>query len=196
MSVLICSFEGCGREHYAKGLCNGHWQQVRYGMELKPLILRGRDKTCVFTGCGRVRQNKDYCQSHVAQRRKGDALRPIQLRSSQIGLVCCISDCDGAALTGGFCSTHRAYSRHGLDAQRANELHGKYECGICGSDNGGRTFHIDHDHGHCAGSYGCSICVRGLLCISCNNGLGMFQDSIATMQSAICYLENNAPTSA
>lgn len=44
-SIKTCSFDGCGRPFYAKGLCNGHWKQRRRGQELRPLrsqTLEGR----------------------------------------------------------------------------------------------------------------------------------------------------------
>jgi hypothetical protein len=31
-----------------------------------------------------------------------------------------------------------------------------------------RTYHIDHDHGCCPGSYTCGQCIRSLLCVNCN----------------------------
>jgi hypothetical protein len=33
--------------------------------------------------------------------------------------------------------------------------------------------------------------VRGLLCASCNTGIGMLQDSTAVLRAAIAYLEAN-----
>ena len=36
-STKICSFPGCGKPHYAKGLCDGHYTQKRKGQELRPL---------------------------------------------------------------------------------------------------------------------------------------------------------------
>jgi hypothetical protein len=50
--------------------------------------------------------------------------------------------------------------------------------------------HVDHDHSCCPGSNkACGKCVRGLLCVSCNGGLGMFKDSPEALRAAINYLE-------
>lgn len=35
--IRICSYEGCGRTHYAKGLCQGHHRQKQKGQKLRPL---------------------------------------------------------------------------------------------------------------------------------------------------------------
>jgi hypothetical protein len=53
-------------------------------------------------------------------------------------------------------------------------------CAICGAVTQKRLF-IDHDH--ITGK------VRGLLCSSCNNGLGQFKDSTTALKQAIVYLE-------
>ena len=55
-------------------------------------------------------------------------------------------------------------------------------CAICGTDKpGGRgTFHADHDH-----STGQT---RGVLCHSCNVGLGHFLDNADLLQAALDYL--------
>ena len=55
-------------------------------------------------------------------------------------------------------------------------------CAICGTDNpGGRgTFHADHDHSNGK--------PRGVLCHSCNVGLGHFSDNIDLIQAALDYL--------
>lgn len=59
-------------------------------------------------------------------------------------------------------------------------------CAICGDTRpDGRTLHIDHDHR--TGS------VRGLLCLSCNQGLGQFKESPARLAMAIEYLKNPGP---
>ena len=52
-----------------------------------------------------------------------------------------------------------------------------------------RNWHIDHDHTCCPGEYSCGKCIRGLLCRSCNVGLGNFNDDVAVLRGAIEYLE-------
>jgi hypothetical protein len=70
------------------------------------------------------------------------------------------------------------------------------KCAIClkgieGIDYGGRIkAHIDHDHECCPDGKSCQNCRRGLLCSSCNTGLGFFRDSPEILQKAILYLES------
>lgn len=65
-------------------------------------------------------------------------------------------------------------------------------CGVCRKPLGTITkrIAIDHDHACCASTIRtCGKCVRGLLCIPCNTGLGMFYDNPETLRGAIAYLE-------
>jgi hypothetical protein len=68
-----------------------------------------------------------------------------------------------------------------LDAQNGR-------CAICGvRPERLASMHIDHDHdrGH----------LRGLLCVSCNQGLGQFRDDPALLLRAVVYLRQRAPMS-
>ena len=57
------------------------------------------------------------------------------------------------------------------------------KCAICGTDNPGATnWHADHDHK--TGQK------RGILCQKCNTGLGLLQDDINILCSAIEYLNH------
>lgn len=63
-------------------------------------------------------------------------------------------------------------------------------CDICGEE---AQLHRDHDHSCCPGgrSSGCDNCRRGLLCRSCNIGLGMFSDDPSKLKKALDYLERS-----
>lgn len=58
-------------------------------------------------------------------------------------------------------------------------------CAICGKedDGSGKRLHVDHNH--VTGK------IRGLLCRSCNAGLGHFKDNQHLLDGAIKYLKNN-----
>jgi hypothetical protein len=58
-------------------------------------------------------------------------------------------------------------------------------CAICFKSRGARPFSIDHDHR--------TGRVRGLLCSTCNTGLGMFRDDVRILQYAIEYLIKHRP---
>ena len=54
-------------------------------------------------------------------------------------------------------------------------------CAICGKEPNGRNLVVDHDHN--------TNKVRGLLCTSCNRGIGLLQDSPDVLRVALAYLE-------
>ena len=56
-------------------------------------------------------------------------------------------------------------------------------CKICRRDGGDRKLRVDHNHE--TGE------VRGLLCHSCNTGIGLLQDDPEVLQAAIDYLRGN-----
>ena len=75
---------------------------------------------------------------------------------------------------------HARFAWHGLIPQEyyrmLDEQHGA--CWICKRID--RKLRVDHDHQ--TGK------VRGLLCSSCNTGLGMFADSTILLSNALAYL--------
>lgn len=60
-----------------------------------------------------------------------------------------------------------------------------WRCALCLKD---KPLCVDHDHRCCPGYRSCGRCVRGLLCQSCNRGLGLLGDDGATVDRARSYL--------
>lgn len=56
-------------------------------------------------------------------------------------------------------------------------------CAICGKDPGDRSLAVDHDHA--SGS------IRGLLCSTCNTGIGGLKDDPELLRRAITYLQSH-----
>ena len=96
----------------------------------------------------------------------------------------------------------REYRRQHPEVARADHLRRKfgltldeYErmldrqgggCHICGSPPSDRiSLHIDHDHG--TGD------IRGLLCVRCNNAIGLLRENPDLMRRAIRYVSADAP---
>lgn len=79
--------------------------------------------------------------------------------------------------------------QYSITLDEYDELLEKQEhcCAICGIHssmaNLGGGNHLAVDHNHDTGQ------IRGLLCATCNTGIGKFKESVATLQSAINYIQ-------
>lgn len=74
----------------------------------------------------------------------------------------------------------------GVTAEQYEEMYAAQggKCAICGTtEPGGNRKRFCIDHCHSTGS------IRGLLCVSCNSGLGYFKDDTDRLTSAVAYLE-------
>ena len=67
-------------------------------------------------------------------------------------------------------------------------------CAVCGRrpDEEGQHLAVDHDGTCCGTKRGCSRCIRGLLCLGCNTGLGKFRDNPTLLRRAAIYLERRS----
>ena len=69
---------------------------------------------------------------------------------------------------------------YGLTKQQYMELLADQDgrCAICRTDDPSphEFFSVDHDHRCCPGVKTCGTCVRGLLCLRCNNMLGRLEE--------------------
>ena len=86
--------------------------------------------------------------------------------------------------------------KYGITRARFDDLLNTqdHKCPICGcllildGPNTKNKFQVDHDHSCCPSETSCGKCIRGVLCGSCNRGLGLFQDSSVTLGNALRYL--------
>jgi len=74
--------------------------------------------------------------------------------------------------------------KYGLTQEQYNDmiLSQNNECAICKKPSH-KTLHIDHDH--TTGK------VRGLLCSTCNTGIGFFNEDIDSLNNAVKYLKSS-----
>lgn len=65
-----------------------------------------------------------------------------------------------------------------------------HRCAICRTDtpSAGKNWAVDHDHSCCPDKKSCGKCVRGLLCGTCNTGIGMLGDDASRVLAAYEYL--------
>ena len=89
-------------------------------------------------------------------------------------------------------SKYRLKTTYKIDIKEYENMRFKqgYKCLIClkSEKDIGKKLYIDHDHNCCNSTSSCGKCIRGLLCYSCNIGLGNFKDNIDLLKNAIIYL--------
>lgn len=81
----------------------------------------------------------------------------------------------------------KKYQTYKISNTQFLEMYNKY-AGLCWICKTNTATHIDHDHSCCPEGKSCGVCVRGLICNTCNTGLGMFKDNVDFLQGAIDYL--------
>jgi len=131
--------------------------------EISRDIVRGA-KVC--TSCGELKGFKEFYKQQL----------------SPDGRTAVCIDCKAYARRG----HHLKYSYGMSEEEYLGMIDEQYGCcAICGSDDEtiDGHLHVDHDHG--TGE------VRGLLCTSCNKGLGLLQDNVDMLESAIKYLTSS-----
>lgn len=162
MSKEICEVSNCSLPVNCNGLCKGHYDKLRYF---------GNTESGASVGS----------------------------RMKRLG-SCLVIGCEKPIRSLGLCSGHYKKSRgerptkearnramikmYGISMDEYDTLLINQEgvCAIChGLCKSGRRLHVDHCHK--TGK------VRQLLCDRCNRGIGVFNDNISLMVSAVEYLK-------
>jgi hypothetical protein len=84
-------------------------------------------------------------------------------------------------------------SKYGVSVEFLLDLEHKQNgcCAICGKpESKPWRLSLDHDHSCCPGKFSCGKCVRGLVCDAHNRMLGLANDQIEILESAIAYLKS------
>ncbi len=81
---MECAFADCEKPRASRGLCPGHYEQVRRGKKLTPLRHKTTNtvtKQCSFDGCGRDAASRGLCKAHYHQSRTRKTLTPLRERN-------------------------------------------------------------------------------------------------------------------
>lgn len=164
----LCSIDGCGRAHLARGWCQIHYERWSrngdplIGSDVAPSTTEGvTEKPC--TGCGgpkpvgRGRALCDVCKTTRREDRRARDAEQSRRRELQVKYGITLEDYQDL-----------------LDRQGGG-------CAICTGPptKGFRCFDVDHDHE--------TGVVRGLLCRRCNTALGYIESGFHLR--ALAYLE-------
>ena len=145
--------------------------------------------------CPVCRKERSYKSRQGAEKGRGKPCRSCSnsLTKGGVGSVGACIDCkisDVAPFSNSLCEDcnkrrsseyHRdvyRFKKYGITKEDFEEMYDGH-CHICCLPVG-RDCHIDHCHK--------TRKVRGLLCNTCNKGLGLFKDSTANLYAAIIYL--------
>lgn len=94
------------------------------------------------------------------------------------------------------CRRCQSDTKHGLTPDMRRSILAKQAgaCAICRKQfdihcgQRDRTYAIDHNHDCCPGTNSCGYCIRGLLCLHCNNAIGLFKDDTDLILQAAQYV--------
>lgn len=157
--------------------------------------------------CGDPVYAKYQCRKHYdALQRKRDSdekrakrearLKEIQLELETNGEYCGVPSCTVLTLRDtGLCKAHEGRAkRWQLTPSELISILSESECRICGATE---NLVLDHKHGmpcevNHSGDNGCIQCFRGVLCSSCNYGIGLLKDCPERIRNALRYLESDS----
>lgn len=187
ISGLWCEFENCGGPRYTPGsdYCLTHHNQVLKGEVLKPRGAKPWQASFEHGTSGGYSNYKcrcekctdawnTYCAQSKVTRRKSfvadESTEHGLERTYQAGCAC--SECKSA---------HTVYSREIYTIRKQREaMPVQTACDCCGLEYSKRLV-TDHEHG--------TTNIRGLLCHSCNTGIGKLGDNLEGLLKAVDYLQ-------
>lgn len=194
-----CTVPGCTRPLDKGGYCNAHYQRWRtYGDVRADVPIRKSRRGKDWTPRETVRDENGAPLLLRCTSTCGRMLPPSEFhahRKGPDGLNYWCKDCSRAQVRS-WAAEHREYAaqwrrqyalkKYGLTPDSFAELLAFQGggCAICYVEHPPWTvgvWTVDHDHQ--TGE------VRGILCSTCNGGLGLFHDDAATLRRAVAYLD-------
>lgn len=195
-----CAFPECPRKHYARGLCRAHWDQQRRGRDLH--VVGDRAAASARASAAWAAMPADKRATRLAAMHSVHYTRTPEWRAQRsrlsreqwrrgIGYRDLPCACCGVLFTPKsgsniYCSrpcrllarVAKGYNLRPSELCRLKQRQGN-ACAICGRD---AVLHVDHCHK--------TGRVRGLLCQTCNTGLGKFCEDPERLRRAVEYLTN------
>lgn len=174
--MRLCTVDGCGRPHSAKGWCNTHYAYSRRGKPLIPIdripaATRDADGRKHCAGCKQWKQESEFGKRNT---------------KSVDGLHSQCFECQNDSLL------RLNYSLTIDEYWKMHEAQGGV-CALCsGVNESGKRLHVDHDHRCCKGTPTCGKCTRALLCASCNLALGRMNDDPDLLERGAAYIRRYA----
>lgn len=168
---------------------------------------------CSGCGCRFVRRHRggpkttyvvrwlcDECEQRLKWCRTCDSVKPLEEFSRQSGRrvsrVSRCRPCLGVVYQQSD-KVRASALKFGLTEDQQAALYEEYghACAVCGrpadaSSSRTKKLAIDHDHRCCPGQRSCGRCVRGVLCMNCNVGIGNLGDDPERLMAAVEYLKS------
>jgi len=191
----VCTMEGCGRPHKARGYCQTHYMQLKRGAPITAEIrtrVRVKADECAEDGCAEPVKAKGLCKMHYQRLLRHGHVK--NRNRAKPFAICSIKTCDNHVYALGLCHPHylktRDWRSQGFTAQDYERLFEAQNgvCAICSKPETvidsryGKTKDLAIDHDHQTGA------IRALLCSNCNRGLGLFNDDAALLAKAQSYV--------
>lgn len=147
------------------------------------------DRICSIEGCGKNHKANGLCNTHNERRRAGNDLLPAIRQYKRGERLCKIEGCGKPrACSADLCGMHyyrprKRLNRYGLTHETFLQMLEDQgaRCAVCRTDEPSSIgWCVDHDH--------VTGRVRGILCDSCNQGIGRLRDDPLLVAAALRYL--------
>lgn len=106
----LCQVSGCGRIHYARGLCGLHYKRVRRHGDPQsdvPALGSAPPQTCAVPACEHVVEARGWCHGHYLRWIRTGAVRPDKpLTRRTQPEHCTVDNCDRRCHSKGLCKAH------------------------------------------------------------------------------------------